>query len=144
MHFSQLVALEFRGKVTTVGIVQLVPVADALVDFHGYVEIVSQNAAQGARRERALRDQARVQQQALIVQAQPAAQAVGAHADQVEEGVRKGIGPLITGDAELVEDRRAVFLPGPIEQRYQAVVEEIEKGSRVSSLAALRAIIHSV
>src|ERR1035441_7142896 len=53
--FPQLVAFQFRGEVTAVGFFQLVPVADALIDFDGHAEIVPQNASQGAGGVRALR-----------------------------------------------------------------------------------------
>ena len=95
--FPQLVAFQFRGEVTAVGFFQLVPVADALIDFDGHAEIVPQNASQRAGGVRTLRDQAGVPQEALVLDPQAAAQARGAHADEIEQRVRECVRPPIAG-----------------------------------------------
>src|SRR5260370_40009302 len=53
---AQLVAFQLLGEVTAVSLVQVVPVADALVDLDGDGEIVARNTAQGPGGLRALRD----------------------------------------------------------------------------------------
>src|ERR1035438_10525468 len=78
---AQLVSLQLGRQVAAVRILQIIPTSQALVYLHGNGEIIPQDAAHRGGRVRTLRNQTRVPQQALVVQAHAPAQAKRTHAD---------------------------------------------------------------
>src|SRR5205807_6442741 len=129
---SELVAFKLGSKIATISFIELIPIAETLLNLNRRREVVSQNAAQGAGRMRALGDQARIAHEAFIRYLHLPADMIGAHPDQIEQRMSKRIGPSIAKNAEFVKHRRTILLPGPIKQRKNPVIKEIEEiGERV-------------
>src|ERR1700681_1037744 len=78
-----------------------------------------------------LRNQSAIKQQRLILERQPAAQAVGSHPDEVEQIC----GELIVAGS-LIRDREMILLPYAIEKREHSMIEKIEKTPERSVLVA--------
>ena len=74
---------------------------------------------------RALPEQAGIVEQALVGEGlEAAAQADRPHTDEVEEARPDGVQVLAPRARVLVTDRRSVFLPRPVEERDEPMVEE--------------------
>ncbi len=101
---------------------QVEPLSDELPRRGRDPKVIAEDSLDRARRVRALRDEAGVQEERVVGDALAPAEPARAEADQREEAVDEGI---VT--AALVHHGEAVLLPGAVEKRQEAVVEEVEE-----------------
>src|SRR5215467_4720535 len=89
--------------------------------------MIPQNAAQRGCGVRALRDQARVQEQAFVLCEHAPAQAIRTHADQIEQVMSEWVWLMTPEDCQFIQNRRMVLFPCAIKQRHKTMIEEIEE-----------------
>ena len=102
--------------------IERIPSTGKLLDLDRHIEIVAENLLQCLRRARALRQQARIVDQRIVGHGLAVSQTLRSQSQQAEQMAGKNVAlALLTGDVE------AVFSPGAVKERDDAMIENVEK-----------------
>ena len=124
---TQCVISSGRPQTRAVALGNRQPPSDELMQLDGHAEVITQQALQRTGGPRRLRQEPGVEQQRPVVDGQSSVQPVRAHPEQVEQVMRKAVVRLFMRQGSLVGDGEAVLFPGAVEERDDAVVEQVEE-----------------